>query len=112
MCSVKMFKDKLTYKEKVTCKTSAEKCKAKYVMCVAKSCHISEVTCKMEISSIEEHNTPLAFYATPLALYATPLCSCKNILPTSKQFRNKMRIFITFKLIHHALFFAHNMCSI
>ena len=97
MCSVKMFKDKLTYKEKVTCKTSAEKCKAKYVMCVAKSCHISEVTCKMEISSIEEHNTALA-------LNDAPKSNCEKVLPTSEIFRNKLCIFNTFKYIHRPLF--------
>jgi len=47
----------------------------------------------MENSSIEEYNLSLD-------LYAAPLNSCKKVLPTSKQFRNQMCIFNTFKLIH------------
>jgi len=48
-------------------------------MFVNKSCDILEVTCKIEISSIEEH-------IISLALYAAPFNSCEQVLPTSKQF--------------------------
>ena len=63
-----------------------------------KSCNISEVTCKMEISNIEEHNISLG-------LNDAPKSNCEKALPTtSKKFRNELCIFSTFKFIHRPLF--------
>jgi len=80
-------KDNVTYKEKVVCKIFAEKLDAKKrdmidINIGQKSSHILEVTCKMEISSIE--------YIS--CTHTAPLSSCKKVLSTPKQFRNKMFI--------------------
>jgi len=62
-----------------------------------KSCNISEVTWKTEISSIEQHNISFA-------LNDAPKSNCEKVLATSKKFRNKLGIFNTFKFIYRPLF--------
>jgi len=63
-----------------------------------KNCNISEVTCKREISSSEEHNISFALNDDPKSSYI-------KVLPTSNLFRNKLCIFNTSNFIHRPLFF-------